>query len=107
MDPRIEIFYRQYLQQVSPEKLSFPPENVLLDPMVQYQMHRFMFTTHLMFPSETGSGVYLPPTGYQRRVLKELTRRIEEAIRNPAEDVGEDFLVALLLLLRLSCGHCV
>jgi hypothetical protein len=85
---RIEIFYRQYLQQVNFEKLSFPPDNVLLDPIVQSQMCNFMFTTYFMYPSEGGSGAFLPLVSYQKRVLKELIRRIEAAISNPDEDVG-------------------
>jgi hypothetical protein len=88
MDTRIEVFHRQYLQQVAPEKLSFPPDNVLLEPMVQYQIHRHMFTTDWMFAIEKNSGTYLPPANYQKRVLKQLTRRIEAAIRNPDEDVS-------------------
>lgn len=93
MDSRIRVFYRQYLQEVEPDKLSFPPDTVLLDPMIQFQMFRYMFTTHLMYPSECAGGVFLPPTSYQKRVLKELTRRIEAAIRNPDEDVGKSLLV--------------
>ena len=88
MDARIDIFYRQYLQQVAPEKLSFPPDNVLLEPMVQYQIHRYMFTTEWIFGFDRPSGIYLPPANYQKRVLKQLTRRIEGAIRDPDEDVG-------------------
>jgi hypothetical protein len=41
-----------------------------------------------MYPSEGGSGAFLPLLPYQKRVLKELIRRIEAAIRNPDEDVG-------------------
>ncbi|ERF68810.1 hypothetical protein EPUS_06254 [Endocarpon pusillum Z07020] len=48
--------------------------------MVQSQIYRYMFTTSGIF------GFYLPPANYQRRVLKQLTRRIEGAIRDPDED---------------------
>ena len=90
MDSRIEILYRQYLQQVELDKLSFPPNHVLMNPQIQSQMFRFMFTTHLMFPSEyAGSKVYLPPISYQKRVLKELIRRMEAGIHNSGEDVGQ------------------
>jgi hypothetical protein len=99
---RIEIFYRQYLQQVSFEKLSFPPDNVLLDPIVQSQMCHFLFTTHFMYPSEGGSGAFLPLVPYQKRVLKELIRRIEAAIRNPDEDVGHILPFACLFSLPYS-----
>ena len=88
MDSRIGRFYRQYLQQVEVDKLSFPPNNVLIDPMIQFQLNQFLFNCHLMFPSETGTGLYLPLPKYQKRVAKELTRRLEGAIRNPDEDVG-------------------
>jgi hypothetical protein len=89
MDKRISIFYRQYLQQIQVEKLSFPPDSVLLDPAIQSQMFRYMFTHHLMFPSSEDSAAFLPPASYQKRVLKELTRRLEAAIRNPDDEVGQ------------------
>lgn len=88
MDARIIFFYRQYLQQIGLEKLSFPPDNVLLDPLIQLQIFRFMFTSHFLFPSDVESGLFLPRPSYQKRVLKELIRRIEAAIRDPDEDVG-------------------
>lgn len=89
MDARIAIFYRQYLQQVRLEELSFPPVSVLVEPLIQFQMMRYMFTTHLLFPSDVGTGIFLPPASYQKRVLRELTRRIlEAATRSPDEDVG-------------------
>ncbi len=82
MDARIDVFYRQYLQQVAPEELSFPPDNVLLEPPIQYQM------AHFMFGLNSPDGLSLPLANYQKRVLKQLTRRIEGAIRDPDEDVG-------------------
>jgi hypothetical protein len=88
MDTRISIFYRQYLQQIQVGKLSFPPDSVLLDPVIQSQMFRYMFTRHLMFPSEDGAA-FLPPASYQKQVLKELTRRLEAAVRNPDDEVGQ------------------
>lgn len=88
MDTRISIFYRQYLQQIQVGKLSFPPDSVLLDPVIQSQMFRYMFTRHLMFASED-SAAFLPPASYQKRVLKELTRRLEAAVRNPDDEVGQ------------------
>lgn len=85
MDDRIEILHRQYLQQVAPERLSFPADNVLLEPMIQDQIYRYMFTTDW----KTGpTGIHLPPTNYQKRFLKLLARRIEGAIRDPDEDVS-------------------
>lgn len=87
MDNRIQIFYRQYLQQVDVEKLSFPEDSVLLQPGIQTQMFHSMFKSHFMFPSEVHTGVYLPTQSYQKRFLKELIRRLEAAIRNPDQDV--------------------
>jgi hypothetical protein len=87
MDPRIRVFYRQYLQEVEVEKLSFPPDNVLLEPKIQFHLHRYMFTIHLMYPSEGAGGVFLPRTSYQKRVLKELIKRLGAAISNPDTDV--------------------
>lgn len=109
MDSRILIFYRQYLQQVDSDMLSYPPDNLLLDPMIQFQMYRYMFNVHLMFPSQEGSGVNLPRASYQKRVCKELTRRIEAAIRNPDEDVGIPLvgLSCCLSYLHCSVACCV
>ena len=103
MDHRLGIFYRQYLQQVNVKRLSFPPDNVLIEPMIQYQMNRYLFDSHLMFPSELGSGVRLPSLSYRKRVAKELMKRIEGAIRDPNEDVGYFFFVPFLsLLMKLT-----
>lgn len=88
MDTRIEIFYRQYLQQVAPEELSFPPDNVLLDSKVQDQMYHYMFTTEGIFKPSNHEKIHMPPANYQKRVMKQLTRRIEGAIHDPDEDVG-------------------
>jgi hypothetical protein len=87
MDPRVRVFYRQYLQEVEVEKLSFPSDAVLLDPMIQSQLHQHMFTCHLLYPSEDEGDLFLPRIEYQKRVLKELTKRLEAAIRKPDEDV--------------------
>ncbi|KAF7511047.1 hypothetical protein GJ744_005593 [Endocarpon pusillum] len=79
MDARVDIFYRQYLQQVVPEKLSFPSDDVLLEPTVQSQIYHHMFWS-------TEETSLLPPANYQKRILKQLTRRIEGAIRDPDKD---------------------
>jgi len=87
MDSRVRVLYRQYLQEVEVEKLSFPSDTVLLDPRIQSQLHQYMFTCHLLYPSEDAGNLFLPRINYQKRVLKELTKRLEAAIRNPGEDV--------------------
>jgi hypothetical protein len=89
MDSRIVLFYRQYLQQVDVKKLIFPPDNVLLNSRVQYQLNRYLFDVHSMFPSELGNVDRLPMFNYRKRVAKELMRRIEGAILDPNEDVGQ------------------
>lgn len=104
MDDGVETFYWQYVQQVDVEKLSFPEDSVLLDSSIQVQMFRFMFISpsHFMFPSEIQTGVCLPMASYQKRVLKELIRRIEAAIRNPDQDVGP-----ILLFVHFSLSSFV
>lgn len=86
MDPRIIIFYRQYLQQVAVTELSYPPDKVLLDPSIQSQMCQHMFS------QRDPVALWLPPAAYQRLVLKNVTGRIEAAISDPDEDVGSNAL---------------
>lgn len=87
MDDRIQIFHRQYLQQVDVAKLSFPADSVLLEPAMQTHLFHSMFNPHFMFPFETPWRLFLPPASYQKRCLKELIRRLEAAIRDPDQDV--------------------
>lgn len=88
MDPRLSIFYRQYIQQVDVDKLSWPPDNMLVDPFIQQELNKYFFTSHLMFPSEvTATESQLPMLSYRKRFAKRLTRRIEGAIHDPDQDV--------------------
>lgn len=80
MDPSLTQFYRQYLQQVN--EPVFPTGKTLLNPYVQEQVYHYMFD-----PSQTN----LPPVRYRRRILKTITERIESAIEDPDEDVGDSF----------------
>jgi protein-lysine N-methyltransferase EEF2KMT len=83
IEPRLVNFYRQYLQQVEAIKLSYPPDETLLDPTVQSHISRYMFSRR--------HGDEIPPLPaefYQKQVLKNLVERIEAALNDPDEDVG-------------------
>jgi hypothetical protein len=103
--PWFTFFYRQYLQQVEVEKLFFPPKDVLLLPVIQDCIYRNFFTHHFMFPSE--GPLHLPPPSYQRRVLKELIRRLEGAVSDPNEDVSflATFILYALDIMYLPTGR--
>jgi hypothetical protein len=77
MDPKLVLFYRQYLQQV--DDLTYPPGDLLLDPSVQEQVSLNFFDPEIR--------KNLPPGLYQRKVSKTLVERIEAAIKDPDEDV--------------------
>jgi hypothetical protein len=79
MDHDIEIFRRQYLQLVPPDRLSLPPAEVIRQPDVQNKIYETMFREdHLQYP---------PPTRYQLRVLKRVVEALEKAVDDPEEDV--------------------
>ena len=71
------MFQRQYLQQL--DSLTYPPPEVLLEPLVQEELSKMFFND--------AENPYLPPLSYQRRVLKTLTDRIISSIKDPEEDV--------------------
>lgn len=75
MDPLLTRFHRQYLQQI--QNLTYPPPKLLIHPDIQDQLYRRFF-----------DGPQRPSPAYQRKVLKELIKRIESAITDPDEDVG-------------------
>lgn len=75
MDTLLIHFHRQYLQQI--QNLTYPPPRLLIHPDIQDQLYKYFF-----------NGPLLPSPTYQRKVLKELIKRIESAISDPNEDVG-------------------
>lgn len=68
MDNRIQMLHRQYFQQVDVEKLSFPADSVLLEPVIQTQIFDHMFKSHSMFLYRGES--LLPTLSYQKRFLR-------------------------------------
>jgi hypothetical protein len=82
MDPQLTLFRRQYFQLFEPDFLAWPPEQLLRDPDVQAWVYRNLFSVE--------KNRYLPPQRYQVRVLKPLVGKIEQAIKDPEEDVGSE-----------------
>lgn len=68
----------QYFQLVDPPHLDLLPGDLLLRPVVQEALYERMFDESL---------TPLPPAAYRTRVLKLIVARIEEAIKDPEEDV--------------------
>lgn len=80
----------QYFQFVEPRDLDVPSGDVLLRPAVQQALYERMFDEALST---------LPPAAYRTRVLKLITARIEESIKNPDEDVCWSSVTLLPFLL--------
>ena len=72
-----QLFKRQYFQQL--DALSFPSAELLKRPDVQAYIYRSMFNAD--------QRPYLPPSRYQKWVLKIILEKIENAIEDPEEDV--------------------
>lgn len=82
----VALFIAQYRQCVELRYLSFPPSDVLIGPDVQLLLYSEMF--------DDASTQYLPFESYRGRVLKVLLQKLEEAIKDPEEDVWHlDFFV--------------
>jgi hypothetical protein len=81
MDNGLRIFRRQYLQCLEPDFLAWPDALLLKESDVQRWLYEQLF--------DTVRTSRLPPERYQFRVLKSLVARIERAIRDPEEDVGQ------------------
>lgn len=92
LDPRIEIFYWQYQQQLTFNLLQFPPNSVLLETAVQWQIHKWMFTRHLMFPETFRAR---PSLSYKKKVLKKIVEGIEAAVTDPGEHVCRSPILTL------------
>ncbi|KAK2736415.1 hypothetical protein FQN57_000748 [Myotisia sp. PD_48] len=77
----------QYFQVVDIQHLQFPPNTVLLKPLVQEWIARNMFDETTVWP--------IPPLNYRSRVLKLLLLKIEQTISDPEEDEISDDLMAI------------
>ena len=89
MDPQLLLFRRQYLQLFEPDFLSWPPKALLRDADVQAWLFKSLF--------DKDRNDRLPSERYQLRVLKPLLAKIEQAIEDPEEDVGETILSLLFV----------
>lgn len=76
---QLGLFRRQYLQLMSTELLTMPPSASLRNSGFQAQLFEEMY--------RSDSLPYAIPHRYKLRVLKELMKRIEDAMIDPEEDV--------------------
>ncbi|KAE8144713.1 hypothetical protein BDV25DRAFT_166197 [Aspergillus avenaceus] len=84
----------QYLQQLDPTHLTFPPPSTLIHPDAQSAIYNRMFNQSTAWP--------LPPVSYRIRVLKALIPQIEEGITDPDEDeLNSDLLEEWTNLISL------
>lgn len=97
MDIRIVRLYRQYLQQL--DELSYPLATVLLEPPIQNEISCGFF--------DSSNIQHLPPLGYQKRVLKNITDRILSAIQDPNEDVCFSWPCFFVLVHQTSFPICL
>ena len=114
VDKSLLLFRRQYLQLFEPDFLAWPPQKLLRAADAQVWLYRRLF--------DEGRTPYLPPGGYQLRVLKGLIARIKKASGNEEGEVRKrhpDFLnyestVFFLLFWKgggvfyrkTRCPHC-
>lgn len=96
---QVELLRRQYLQLVDPDRLSLPPDPLLILPEVQAQMFATMF--------QQAGIVDMPPDRYRFRVLKKLMNRLDQAFQNPEDDVRLSLFYSSsnhLTVITLSTG---
>jgi hypothetical protein len=74
---QLDRFSRQYLQLQ--HELDYPDEEQLRNDIFQQSLYARLFLENRT--------KYTPPARYQLRVLKELTRRIEQSIQDWEEEV--------------------
>lgn len=78
---QLDRFCRQYLQLQLDHELDYPDDVHLRKDYFQQSLYSRLFRENsISFP---------PPQRYQLRVLKKLTRRIEQSIHDWEEDVGQ------------------
>lgn len=78
---QLDRFCRQYLQLYSP--LEYPDAENLRDDTFQGCLYLRLFDERVL--------KFAPPQRYQLRVLKELTKRIEQSIQDWEEEVCADY----------------
>jgi hypothetical protein len=78
---QLDRFSRQYLQLQ--HKLDYPDEDTLRNDAFQQCLYARLFRENVI--------LHAPPQRYRFRVLKELTKRIEQSIRDWEEEVGKIF----------------
>ncbi|KAF2763371.1 hypothetical protein EJ05DRAFT_534728 [Pseudovirgaria hyperparasitica] len=91
LEARLALVRRQYFQLVEPSLISLPAKEVLKSAKVQSWLFQQLFDEEQV--------QYLPPPRYQLRLLKRITRLIEQAITDPEEDEISDSLMATLARL--------
>ncbi|KAL6705140.1 hypothetical protein ACN47E_007245 [Coniothyrium glycines] len=91
---QLRILQRQYFQLVEPHRLTWPENNILMDPQVQSWLYIQLF--------DADSIKSLPPDRYQLRVLKLLISKLERSITDPEEDEISDELMSAMSVLLAS-----
>ena len=81
MDPQLQRFYRQYIQQFS--HLTFPPGELLIQDDIQRSLEQHFF-------NEANSSNMA--VSYQIRTLDKIIQAIEDAVKDPMEEGVSDFL---------------
>jgi hypothetical protein len=82
---QLDRFCRQYLQLL--RVLDYPDDEYLRDGEFQELLYKRLFEENALH--------YPPPQRYQFRVLKELTKRIENSIQDWDEEVGSHAILFL------------
>ena len=94
MDPQLQQFYRQYIQQFS--HLTFPPGYLLKQDDIQKSLEQHFFND--------GNKTNIP-SSYQARTLDKIISLIEGAVRDPEEEDVPDFLYEGRAELALTNSH--
>ena len=91
MDPQLQRFYRQYIQQFS--HLAFPHGELLKQDDIQRSLEQHFFT-------EANSSNMA--VSYQTRTLDKIIQAIEDAVKDPEEEGVSDFLYQHRVALALK-----
>lgn len=91
MDPQLQRFYRQYIQQFS--HLAFPHGELLKQDDIQRSLEQHFFT-------EANSSNMA--VSYQIRTLDKIIQAIEDAVKDPEEEGVSDFLYQHRVVLALK-----
>lgn len=94
---QLDRFCRQYLQLQL--ELNYPDEVHLRNDAFQQCIYSRLFHEHAL--------LHAPPQRYQYRVLKELTKRIEQSIEDWEEEVGNHLLKPELFIYLESVSSLI